>query len=115
MEIKRGEIYWIGQGQRECGPVGSCQATGRPAIVVSNDKNNTFSPTLEVVYLTRSPKKDLPTHCTIRSSQYQSIALCEQVTTVSKEQVEEYQGTCTTQEMEMVDQCIAISLALDIR
>lgn len=111
MEIKRGQIYWIGKSLYKP-TVGCTQRAGRPGIIVSNDANNTYSYTLEVVYLTTAPKKNLPTHCKINSAEVPSIALCEQVTTVSDEQVREYIGTCTDEEMAEIDRCIAISLAL---
>lgn len=111
MNIKRGDIYWIEQSKYRPA-VGSVQKPGRPGIVGYNDANNACSPTLEVVYLTGKPKKDLPTHCTIRSARITSIALCEQVTTVSTEQLEDYVGHCTKEEMAEVDRCIAISLGL---
>ena len=111
MNIKRGDIYWINQSKYRPA-VGSVQKPGRPGIVVSNDANNACAPTLEVVYLTGKPKKALPTHCTIRSAQIPSIALCEQVTTVSTEQIEGYVGHCTEEEMAEIDRCIAISLGL---
>ena len=57
-EIKRGDIWYIESGYIT---VGSEQRPGRPAIVVSNDRNNEYSSTLEVVYLTTQPKHDLPT------------------------------------------------------
>ena len=111
MKIRRGDIYWIEQSKYRP-TVGSMQTPGRPGIVVSNDANNNCSLTFEIVYLTGKPKKDLPTHCTIKSSVKPSIALCEQVTTVSDEQIREYVGTCTPEEMKEVDRCIAISLGL---
>ena len=76
-EIKRGKIFYIEKmGGYE---VGSEQRSGRPAIVVSNDKCNAFSDVIEVVYLTTQPKSDLPTHIDIRSTQRASVALCEQI------------------------------------
>lgn len=111
-KIKRGEIYWIEPNPYRPS-VGSVQMAGRPAIVVSNDDNNLHALTAEIVYLTTAPKIDLPTHCTIRSANKPSIALCEQVTTVSTEQFREYIGTCTKNEMKNVDACMAISLGLD--
>lgn len=94
--------------------MGSVQKPGRPGIVVSNDANNACAPTLEVVYLTGKPKRDLPTHCTIRSAEITSIALCEQVTTISNEQLRDYVGHCTEEEMSEIDRCIAISLGLPV-
>ena len=112
-EIKRGDIFWVDPNPYKPA-VGHMQQAGRPAIVVSNDENNFYSPTLEIVYLTTKPRRDMPTHCTIRSSNRVSTALCEQVTTISKaEQIGEYIGCCTEEEMRMVDTCIAISLGLD--
>lgn len=57
MEIKRGDIWYVSKGNY----TGCEQAAGRPAIIVSNEKNNACAETVEVVYLTTQPKKDLPT------------------------------------------------------
>lgn len=111
MKIKRGDIFWIGKSSYRPA-VGSMQKPGRPGIIVSNDANNDCAYTLEIVYLTSKPKKDLPTHCTITSVPKPGTALCEQVTTVSDEQICEYIGHCTDEEMKQVDRCIAISLGL---
>lgn len=77
----RGEIYHILPEDNE---TGSEQYSGRPAIIVSNEANNKFAPTLEVVYLTTKPKKALPTHVSIEAARFRSIALCEQVHTVAR-------------------------------
>ena len=63
--MKRGEIYYIESTYRE---TGSEQRGGRPAVIVSNDKNNENSEVVEVVYMTTKPKNDLPTHVFIRSA-----------------------------------------------
>lgn len=86
---------------------------GRPAIIVSNDTGNENAEIVEVVYLTTQPKKDLPTHVSIRSTKYKSTALCEQITTVAKKRIGEYCGTCTEAEMEMVENAMLISLGID--
>lgn len=112
MGIKRGDIYYVERSQY-APSTGSEQWSGRPAIIVSNDKNNEFSQILEVVYLTTRPKVDLPTHIDIRSSQKPSVALCEQVTSVSLERIGDYVSHCTDQEMQMIDAALAISLDID--
>lgn len=111
MNIKRGDIYWI-EPNKYRPAVGSVQKPGRPGIVVSNDANNSRSNTVEIVYLTSQPKKDMPTHCTIESTGRVSTVLCEQVTTVSIEQLGGYIGQCTDEEMAEVDRCLTISLGL---
>lgn len=109
MSYKRGEIFYI---ERAGDSYGSEQQAGRPAIVVSNDKNNEYSSTLEVVYLTTQPKTELPTHIDIRSTKKNSIALCEQVHTVSVQRVGDFIATCSDYEMQMVDAALMISLGL---
>lgn len=106
---KRGEIYYISKGAPN---YGSEQEAGRPAIIVSNDVGNTYSPVVEVVYLTTQPKNDMPTHVKIRSCKEISTALCEQITTVYTDRIGSYMCSCTDEEMDLVDQALKISLGL---
>lgn len=108
--MKRGEIYFIKSNHNE---IGSEQRADRPAVIVSNDKNNEHSETVEIVYLTTKPKTDLPTHVLTRSALSPSTILCESVCTVSKKRVKEWIGTLTDGEMKSVDAALAISLGLD--
>ena len=108
---ERGDIYYILKGTVDT--VGSEQQPGRPAIIVSNNKANEHSPVLEVVYLTTQPKHDLPTHVEIRSTPLVSTALCEQVTSVFVDRIGSYVGTCTCNEMDLIDECLMVSLGLD--
>lgn len=109
--MKRGEIYYIERSSY--GETGSEQRSGRPAVIVSNDKCNEYSEVLEVVFLTTQPKNDLPTHIDIRSSSKPSVALCEQINSVAIQRFGEYIGTCSEYEMTMIDAALAISLGLD--
>ena len=112
MRVKRGEIYYI-EKSPSFAASGSEIYAGRPAVVVSNDANNDNSSVIEVVYLTTQPKRDLPTHVVIRSSKKNSIALCEQVTSVCEDRIGDYIGTCTDLEMQQIDIALAISLGID--
>ena len=107
-DVKRGEIYYISRGGYN---TGSEQQADRPGVIVSNDKNNKNSQTLEVVYLTTQPKNELPTHCTIRSTGRVSTVLCEQIHTVV-ERIGKYIGVCTAQEMQNIDIGLMISIGL---
>lgn len=109
--IKRGEIFYIGSSYQE---IGSEQRAGRPAVVVSNNMANEHSQVVEIVYLTTQPKSDLPTHIDIRSASKPSIALCEQICSVSKERVGDFIGTCTEYEMKMIDAALLISLGIEV-
>ncbi len=109
-DIRRGDIFYI----EKYNTVGSEQQAGRPALVVSNDMNNEYSETVEIVYLTTQPKTDLPTHVTIRSTSRQSTALCEQITTVSKMKVGSFMCSVSAEEMALVDIALLTSLCLDM-
>lgn len=110
MEIKRGDIWYVSKDNY----TGCEQAAGRPAIIVSNEKNNACAEIVEVVYLTTQPKKDLPTHILIRSSERESTALCEQITTVSVDRLLGYKGHLTPAEMTNVEVAMLISLELEV-
>lgn len=89
---KRGEVWHINGHGRTCG---SEQHSDRPAVIVSNDKNNKNSGTVEIVYITTQWKRGLPTHCTIRATGRENTVLCEQIHTVAVERLERYIGKCT--------------------
>lgn len=107
-ELHRGDIFYI----ERFDTTGSEQHSGRPGIIVSNEKNNQFSATVEVVYLTSKPKEHLPTHVIIDSTGIKSIALCEQITSVDKSKIGAYKCTATPDEMHKVDLAMMESLEL---
>lgn len=108
--IRRGDIYYI---RGDYPPTGSEQAANRPGIIVSNAACNKHSPVVSVVYLTtRTIKKRLPTHVDIKCT-LPSIALCEQVHSVSKERLEGYKGHITEDEEREIDAALKVSLAIN--
>lgn len=112
MEIFRGDIYYVNPIGYSC--YGSEQGAGRPAVIVSNNKNNTHSGVVEVVYLTSKPKKQLSTHVPIRCK-VMSTALCEQVHSIDKERLSDYIRRCTEIEMQQIDDALRISLSLPLQ
>lgn len=110
VSILRGDIFYV----RKYGenPVGAEQWPGRPAVIVSNDINNRESDCVEVVYLTGNMKPPLPTHVKV-IAKIPSTALCEQVTTVSKQRLGEYVKSCTKKEMDEIDKALAVSLGIN--
>ena len=108
LNIYRGDVFFVESFGKQ---IGSEQKTDRPAVIVSNDKNNENSPCVEIVYLTTKPKQNLPTHCKVKALA-QSTALCEQITTVSKERLGEFIRQCTDEEMAEIDKALAVSLGI---
>lgn len=109
-DLHRGEIYYISRGGASYGHE---QQADRPAVIVSNEKNNENSGAVEVVYLTTQPKTDLPTHTVIRSTGRVSTVLCEQIVSVSVDRIAGYIGQVSEQEQKNIDIALMISLQLD--
>lgn len=91
-EIFRGEVLLVDFG-KPFSERDSRQAGVRPAIVVSNSSSNKFSPVVIVVPLTTKSKRSVPTHYIFElwNQSFHKLvtntALCEQVSTISKDQV----------------------------
>lgn len=111
--VKRGQIYYITKDANS--GIGMITQSGRPAIIVSNDRINTGANIVEVVFLTTKEKKDMPTHVTIRSTGVRSTAICEQVHTINKARISNYCGVCTEEEMAMIEVAMACSLGMDFQ
>lgn len=109
MEVYRGDIFYVRKGGYI---TGSEQDQGRPAVIVSNDIRNHRSNICEAVYLTTQDKKPLPTHVEVMCK-VPSIALCEQIVSVSQERLGEFVRSCTEAEMKAIDKALMVSLGLD--
>ena len=113
LEIKRGTIVMVDL------PLGNSSVQGgtRPAVVISNDKGNKFSPVLIVVPLTSRVKKFMPTHHTIEPSMINglsktSIALAEQIITIGKDMVRNIVGTLDEIDINFINRKVMTSLEL---
>lgn len=62
--------------------------------------------------MTRKQKPPLPTHVPIMSAEFPSTALCEQITTVSKNRLTYHLGMASLDEIKQIDRALIISLAL---
>ena len=113
LEIARGMIVMVDLPLGN----GSVQGGTIPAVVISNDKGNKFSPVLIVVPLTSRVKKFMPTHHTIEPSTINglsktSIALAEQIITVGKDMVRNIVGTLEEIDINFINRKVMTSLAL---
>ena len=98
---------------------GSVQGGLRPCVVVSNDKANKFSPVVICVPLSSNiNKKKLPTHAIITPNEKSnrlkraSVALCEQIITITKDSIRFATGKLSYEETERINECVKISLSL---
>lgn len=110
LTIKVGEIYYVDFPAAEEQGI---EAGMRPAIVVSNDIGNQYSPVINVIPLTTSrlkKRRNLPMHVHIPAAGElrDSVAMVEQMRPVSKNRV--YPGCLWT-----VDQDTITKIALAMR
>lgn len=110
--VVRGEIYYIVPN----GEIGSelISSGGRPAIIVSNDMTNALDGTVEVVYLTRHPWYSSPTNVDIYATGQKSTALCNQISTVSKNRLGKFINQCSEHELERLDNAMSLSIGLNL-
>lgn len=112
--MKRGDVY-----QTVLNPTsGSEQSGTRPSIIVSRDAINASSPVVIVVPVTdRTNKKRLyPSHVELKMGEggltCDSVALCEQVRSISVTRLQNVMGHISNQKMSQVNASLKIALDL---
>ena len=107
--MRRGEVYLI----KRRDTIGAEITKTRPAVIISNDNLNATSEVVEVIYLTTQPKKDLPTHVSVNATGVNSLAICEQIDSVSTTLVCGKVGFCSEAEMAAIDRALLHSLGIE--
>ena len=109
--ILRGDIYYADLNPT----VGSEQGGVRPLVILQNNVGNRHSPTVIAAAITAKPKKPLPTHAAIAGISglsRESFVLLEQIRTIDRSRLREYVGRLDEQEMQKIDEALAISVGL---
>lgn len=97
---------------------GSVQYGNRIAVIISNEKNNLYSPNVNVLCLTsKMSKKPLPTHVLLKKNnvnklKIDSIVLSEQIFTISKKDIQFKTGSLNNEEISKVEKALLIQLGL---
>jgi len=114
-QINKGEI-WLASMP---GGIGSEQVMNRPVVIFQNSMANKFSPCCTIVPLTSSRgKKWIPTHVKLHRTvclTSLSIALAEQLTTISKERLIRYIGIVHPSELVELESAILIQLGVGVK
>ena len=109
--MTRGDIVYVHNDVNKS--TGSEWSKDRPAIVVSNDMCNKYSPIIEVVYTTTSRRKHaLSTHVILKSTPVPSTALCEAIYSVDKSRVDRIIGHCSPKELSRINNALAVNIGL---
>lgn len=107
--IYRGQVYYVDFGSSDT----SVQSKRRPAVVVSNNLGNQYSSIVIVAPFTSKPKKELPTHLDVVLPKVRGTILCEQLRTVSKDDVGDYAGCLTQVYLTRLNSALSAALDLD--
>lgn len=98
---------------------GSVEHGRRPVVILQNNIGNLYAPTLIVAPITSRPRKHgcqatqypVPPSAFLRDG---SIVLLEQITTIDKRQCRHYLGSVDARQMDVIRQCIEISIGQDV-
>ena len=111
---KQGDIYYA----KLPGAKGSVQGGCRPVIIMQNNIGNRHSPTVTVVPLTSKVKRmEMPTHFCVKPTFYNhlnatSVALGEQITTISVANLNKKVGSLTNEELKQVQSAVLAQIQI---
>lgn len=112
--IHRGQVFYVNLGESDGSSV---QAGIRPAVVISNEACNRFSPVISICALSsRIKKNNIPTHVFLSANETglnrDSICLCEQPMTIARDRLLEHVTTLSDKHIEKISNALRIQLAL---
>lgn len=112
IELKKGDVVFVENNYISKAGI---QAGNRPYLVVSNNVFNKYSPVVTAVPLTTKVCKPSPVHFKIGTNTgiaRESIVLCEQIQTISKDDVKNVECTLPARLLAEINRLIAFQLAL---
>lgn len=116
--VKRGEVYWVYLPLDENDEEKEKRKSYRelqgkhPALIVSNDEQNKFSPLITILPLTSQTDKIYPFQVESNLREKKGVILVDQIRTIDKERLGERLGELDMEIMEKVERALHLTLAL---
>lgn len=111
-KIRQGDVYYVNRNYQE---VGREIYSGRPAVIVTNDRLIDSSALVQVVYLTTTPRQNSATHAVIKSLPRHSVALGETIGSVDKTRLGDKIGRVTRKEYSEIMDALGVVLRCNIK
>jgi mRNA interferase MazF len=109
---RRGELWMVSLDPVQGSEIGK----KRPALVISNNRNNLYAETITLIPLTSRAVKSYPFEASLRPGKsglsVESMAKCNQIRTVSRTRLLHRIGHLSPEEVQRVEQALLIHLGI---
>lgn len=115
LTVKRGDIVWLKEDVPFFVMGENVQYSNRPYVVVSNNINNTKSPTINLACVSKQVKKaNYPMHVFLSKKKYKlaydSVIFTEQLCTVNKSYIKQIVGSLDSNDMRKFNKALFVQV-----
>ena len=115
--IRRGEVYWVdlslpSKEEQEKGIIHELQGP-HPAVIISNNQQNIYSPLITIIPLTSQLDKIYPFEVLTEINQQKGKTLTDQITTIDKKRLGDCLGKLDKSIMKQIQEALHLTLALE--
>ncbi|CAH1755893.1 21006_t:CDS:1 [Entrophospora sp. SA101] len=115
--IRRGEVYWVdlslpSNTERKKGIIHELQGP-HPAVIISNNQQNLYSPLITIIPLTSQLDKVYPFEVLTEVNNQKGKALIDQITTIDKKRLGQHLGQLDKSVIKKIQEALHLTLALE--